>query len=135
MRVVLSIILQEVKVESSSNNLNIRLVNVPTIKFLVLRDILQGRQALLLALRVKHVGCIMVAGIIGTFRNNLYTVIPAAEANVDFIRNDVGTAFVCCKRCKRHAHDNHEHSSQQSQQTSFKVRFLHVNFSYSLKFI
>ena len=24
---------------------------------------------------------------------------------------------------------------QQSQQTSFEVRFLHVNFSYSLKFI
>ena len=40
-----------------------------------------------------------------------------------------------CKRCKRHAHDNHEHGSQQSQQTSFEVRFLHVNFSYSLKFI
>ena len=38
-----------------------------------------------------------------------------------------------CKRCKRHAHDNHEHGSQQSQQTSFEVRFLHVNFSYSLK--
>ena len=37
-----------------------------------------------------------------------------------------------CKRCKRHAHDNHEHSRQQSQQTSFEVRFLHVNFSYSL---
>ena len=44
--------------------------------------------------------------------------------------------FSCiCKRCKRYAHDNHEHSRQQSQQTSFKVRFLHVNFSYSLKFI
>ena len=40
-----------------------------------------------------------------------------------------------CKRCKRHTHDNHEHSRQQSQQTSFEVRFLHVNFSYSLKFI
>ena len=40
-----------------------------------------------------------------------------------------------CKRCKRHAHDNHEHGSQQSQQTSFEVRFLHVNFSYSLVFI
>ena len=37
------------------------------------------------------------------------------------------------KRCKRNAHDNHEHGSQQSQQTSFEVRFLHVNFSYSLK--
>ena len=31
-----------------------------------------------------------------------------------------------CKCCKRHAHDNHEHSSQQSKQTSFEVRFLHV---------
>ena len=40
-----------------------------------------------------------------------------------------------CKRCKRHAHDEHEHGSQQSQQTSFEIRFLHVNFSYSLKFI
>ena len=37
-----------------------------------------------------------------------------------------------CKRCKRDAHDNHEHGSQQSKQTSFEVRFLHVNFSYSL---
>ena len=44
--------------------------------------------------------------------------------------------FSCiCKRCKRHAHDEHESGSQQSQQTSFKVRFLHVNFSYSLVFI
>ena len=31
-----------------------------------------------------------------------------------------------CKRCKRYAHDNHEHGRQQSQQTSFKSRFLHV---------
>ena len=30
------------------------------------------------------------------------------------------------KRCKRYAHDNHEHGRQQSQQTSFKSRFLHV---------
>ena len=44
--------------------------------------------------------------------------------------------FSCiCKRCKRHAHDEHESGSQQSQQTSFEIRFLHVNFSYSLKFI
>ena len=43
--------------------------------------------------------------------------------------------FSICKRCKRYAHDNHEHGSQQSQQTSFEIRFLHVNFSYSLKFI
>ena len=50
------------------------------------------------------------------------------KANTD--RNSV-----ICKRCKRHAHDNHEHSRQQSKQTSFEVRFLHVNFSYSLKFI
>ena len=42
---------------------------------------------------------------------------------------------IVCKRCKRDAHDNHEHGSQQSQQTSFEVRFLHVNFSYSLVFI
>ena len=44
--------------------------------------------------------------------------------------------FSCiCKRCKRHAHDEHESGSQQSQQTSFEIRFLHVNFSYSIKFI
>ena len=33
---------------------------------------------------------------------------------------------VICKRCKRHTHDNHERGRQQSQQTSFKSRFLHV---------
>ena len=33
---------------------------------------------------------------------------------------------VICKRCKRYAHDNHERGRQQSQQTSFKSRFLHV---------
>jgi len=42
---------------------------------------------------------------------------------------------IFCKRCKRDAHDEHESGRQQSQQTSFEVRFLHVNFSYSLKFI
>ena len=42
---------------------------------------------------------------------------------------------IICKCCKRNAHDEHESGSQQSQQTSFEVRFLHVNFSYSLKFI
>ena len=50
--------------------------------------------------------------------------------------NSNGLCFALfCKRCKRHAHDEHESGSQQSQQTSFEVRFLHVNFSYSLKFI
>ena len=33
---------------------------------------------------------------------------------------------VICKRCKRYAHDNHERGRQQSQQTSFEIRFLHV---------
>ena len=42
---------------------------------------------------------------------------------------------IICKCCKRNAHDEHESGSQQSQQTSFEIRFLHVNFSYSLKFI
>ena len=52
------------------------------------------------------------------------------------IMNDsLGQLRIFCKRCKRHAHDEHESGSQQSQQTSFEVRFLHVNFSYSLKFI
>ena len=133
MRVVLSISLQAIKAEGSSNNLNVSTLDEPALEFLVFRNIFQGRQVLVLALRVQLVGCIMSIRPRCAFGND--RCIPAAEANVDFIRNDVGTAFVCCKRCKRHAHDNHEHSSQQSQQTSFKVRFLHVNFSYSLKFI
>ena len=33
---------------------------------------------------------------------------------------------VICKRCKRYAHDNHERGRQQSKQTSFEIRFLHV---------
>ena len=33
---------------------------------------------------------------------------------------------VICKRRKRYAHDNHERGRQQSQQTSFEIRFLHV---------
>ena len=34
--------------------------------------------------------------------------------------------FYCCKRRKRYAHDNHERGRQQSKQTSFEIRFLHV---------
>ena len=57
--------------------------------------------------------------------------------NLIFIPDQVYSYHVriICKCCKRYAHDNHEHSRQQGQQTSFEVRFLHVNFSYSLKFI
>ena len=133
MRVVLSISLQAIKAEGSSNNLNVSTIDEPALEFLVFRNIFQGRQVLVLAGRVQLVGCIMSIRPRCAFGND--RCIPAAEANADFIRNDVGTAFVCCKRCKRNAHDNHEHGSQQSQQTSFEVRFLHVNFSYSLVFI
>ena len=54
---------------------------------------------------------------------------------VTFIERNGNYGCIFCKRCERHAHDEHESGSQQSQQTSFKVRFLHVNFSYSLIFI
>ena len=68
------------------------------------------------------------------------------RSNFVFVQNILHRFFIAliksdndftmrCKRCKRYAHDNHEHSRQQSKQTSFEVRFLHVNFSYSLKFI
>ena len=68
------------------------------------------------------------------------------RSNFVFVQNILHRFFIAliksdndftmrCKRCKRYAHDNHEYSRQQSQQTSFEVRFLHVNFSYSLKFI
>ena len=46
------------------------------------------------------------------------------ESNMNFRSISLRQTF--CKRCKRYAHDNHEHGSQQSQQTSFKSRFLHV---------
>ena len=54
---------------------------------------------------------------------------------VTFIERNGNYGCIFCKRCKRHAHNNHKSGRQQSQQTSFEVRFLHVNFSYSLKFI
>ena len=68
------------------------------------------------------------------------------RSNFVFVQNILHRFFIAliksdndftmrCKRCKRYAHDNHEHSRQQSKQTSFEVRFLHVNFSYSLIFI
>ena len=68
------------------------------------------------------------------------------RSNFVFVQNILHRFFIAliksdndftmrCKRCKRYAHDNHEHSRQQSKQTSFEVRFLHVNFSYSLVFI
>ena len=67
------------------------------------------------------------------YQNNILGLVVFRKANDNlFTRSRIGRR---CKRCKRHAHDNHEHGSQQSQQTSFEVRFLHVNFSYSLKFI
>ena len=72
---------------------------------------------------VNVVGCSQVI----TGGDNVIIIIDEADMN------RLQTGF--CKRCKRHAHDEHESGSQQSQQTSFKVRFLHVNFSYSLKFI
>ena len=65
--------------------------------------------------------------ILGQIRSPIRISIQSVKANSNY-------SFIC-KRCKRHAHDNHEHGSQQSQQTSFEIRFLHVNFSYSLKFI
>ena len=67
------------------------------------------------------------------YQNNILGLVVFRKANDNlFTRSRIGRR---CKRCKRHAHDNHEHGSQQSKQTSFEVRFLHVNFSYSLKFI
>ena len=73
----------------------------------------------------------MVSQSIPQLINSVITIVSVLiESNFDFFQT-----FCICKRCKRDAHDNHEHGSQQSQQTSFEVRFLHVNFSYSLKFI
>ena len=48
------------------------------------------------------------------------TIFTSTESNVCSFR------LVSCKRCKRYAHDNHERGRQQSKQTSFKSRFLHV---------
>ena len=59
-----------------------------------------------------------------TFLNYMTILISKRDMNGFYVR--------FCKRCKRYAHDNHEHGRQQSQQTSFEIRFLHVNFSYSL---
>ena len=59
--------------------------------------------------------------------------ISIANRGLGFDIKERNGVSIVRKRCKRHAHDNHEHGSQQSQQTSFEVRFLHVNFSYSLK--
>ena len=48
--------------------------------------------------------------------------------NLIFIPDQVYSYHVriICKCCKRNAHDEHESGSQQSQQTSFEIRFLHV---------
>ena len=59
------------------------------------------------------------------------------RSNFVFVQNILHRFFIAliksdndftmrCKRCKRYAHNNHEHGRQQSKQTSFEVRFLHV---------
>ena len=67
--------------------------------------------------------------VVGRVKINLKGI---ANRGLGFDIKERNGETIVCKRCKWDAHDNHEHGSQQSQQTSFEVRFLHVNFSYSL---
>ena len=89
------------------------------------------------ALNRRHLSRVTSSNPIPNITILIMKVAKIGNFNLIFIPDQVYKyrVRIICKCCKRNAHNEHESGSQQSQQTSFEVRFLHVNFSYSLKFI